>query len=205
MTYPFEIKPLTPKGLGLIIDSSDSRWTSTGVAEISLEPGRYRIVVERANSSADEPFDTLYDMNEIFDVPLGSTGIERSVIFEPLWLVNITLRNESGDILPNHEIKLEDIENGWIQTFITDDEGRIVEYINEGEWVLVVEEFETYPGVFEGLRRSISISQENAGNRQTFFTTELAVATISLQYDGPPVSAMEEVGITFHHKMDLDL
>ena len=197
VTYPFEIKPLTPKGLGLAINSSDSRWTSTGVAEISLEPGRYRIVVERANSSADEPFDTLYDMNEIFDVPLGSTGIERSVIFEPLWLVNITLRNESGDILPNHEIKLEDIENGWIQTFITDDDGRIVEYINEGEWVLVVEEFETFPGVFEGLRRSISISQENAGNRQTFFTTELAVATISLQYDGPPVSAMEEVGVTF--------
>ena len=203
VTYPFEIKPLTPKGLGLAINSSDTRWTSTGIAEISLEPGRYRIVVERANSSADEPFDTLYDMNEIFDVPLGSTSIARSVVFEPLWLVNITLRNESGDTLPNHEVRFEDIENGWIQTFITDDDGRVVEYINEGDWVFVVEDFETFPGVFEGLRRSISVSQSNAGNRLTFFTTELAIATISLQYDDAPISVMEEMDMIFTSQDDL--
>ena len=67
MSYPFEIKPLSPNGAGFTVLRDGPEWTQTGSAEISLEPGRYRIVVERANSSANEPFDTLYDTNEIFE------------------------------------------------------------------------------------------------------------------------------------------
>ena len=182
VSYPFEIKPLSPNGAGYTVSAEGSEWAQTGLAEISLEPGRYRIVVERANSSADEPFDTLYDTNEIFEVEIGSIStVKRSVGFEPRWLVNITLRNESGQLLENHEVKLENIENGWIQTFTTNDDGILVEYIEEGDWIVIVDEFETNPGVYEGLRRSISTSQSTAGSRLNFQTAELASVTVTLQ------------------------
>ena len=182
VSYPFEIKPLSPNGAGYTVSTEGSEWAQTGLAEISLEPGRYRIVVERANSSADEPFDTLYDSNEIFEVEIGSTStVKRSVGFEPRWLVNITLRNESGQLLENHEVKLENIENGWVQTFTTNDDGILAEYIEEGEWIVIVDEFETTPEVYEGLRRSISTSQSTAGSRLNFHTIELASVTVTLQ------------------------
>ena len=63
---------------------------------------------------------------------IDASTIERSVGFEPRWLTNITLRNESGEVLPNHEIKLQSVDSGWIQTFFTDEEGMLVEYLKKG-------------------------------------------------------------------------
>ena len=195
VNYPFEIKPLSPNGAGYTVDSDGDEWINPGTAEVSLEPGRYRIVVERANSSADEPFDTLYDTNEIFDVEIDASTIERSVGFEPRWLTNITLRNESGEVLPNHEIKLQSVDSGWIQTFFTDEEGMLVEYLNEGDWIVIVEDFETNSDVFEGLRMDISVNQDSAGTRYNFYTQELAQVALTLQSSSEVANA-EEIEIT---------
>jgi len=195
VSYPFEIKPLSPNGAGYTVPRDGSEWTQTGLAEVSLEPGRYRIVVERANSSADDPFDTLYDTNDIFEVEIGSSTVKRSVGFEPRWLVNITFRNESGQLLDNHEVKLENVENGWIQTYMTNEDGVLVEYIEEGDWIVIVDEFETNSGVYEGLRRSISTSQSSAGSRSNFQTAELALVTVTLQSTSD-VAAPELVDLT---------
>ena len=181
VSYPFEIVSLAPNGAGHSVLADGSEWTEAGLAEVSLEPGRYRIVVERANSSADDPFDTLYDTNDIFEVEIGTSTIKRSVGFEPRWLVNITFRNESGQLLENHEVKLENVENGWIQTYTTNEDGALVEYIEEGDWIVIVDEFETNSGVYEGLRRTISPSQSSAGSRLNFQTSELATVTVTLQ------------------------
>ena len=195
VTYPFEIKPLTPNGEGVSISADGIEWIQQGLAEVSLEPGKYRIVVERANSSADEPFDTLYDTNEIFDVGIDSQTVERSVGFEPRWLVNVTLRNESGENLSNHLVKLENIESGWVQSFLTNDEGMLVEYISEGEWIVIVDEFETNSGVYEGLRRVISVSSESAGSRLNFQTAELATVTVNLESTSD-VASLDMIDLT---------
>ena len=201
VNYPFEIKPLSPNGAGYSVSEDGDEWISTGTAEISLEPGKYRIVVERANSSANEPFDTLYDTNEVFDVEIEPSTIERSVGFEPRWLVNISFRNESvldpaeGQMLNNHEVKLENIENGWVQTFTTNEEGLLLEYITEGEWLVIVDEFESSPGVYEGLRRSISVSQSSAGSSMSFQTAELASVTVFLQSTSE-VATLDQMDLT---------
>jgi len=195
VSYPFEIMPLSSNGAGYSVSEDGVEWIETGIAEVSLEPGQYRIVVERANSSADEPFDTLYETNEVFEVGIESSNIERSVGFEPRWLSNITFRNESGQTLNNHEVKLENVESGWVQTFTTNDDGMLVEYIREGDWLVIIEDFETNPGVYEGLRRSISVSQSSAGSRMNFQTTELASVTVTLQSTSP-AATLEEIDLT---------
>jgi hypothetical protein len=191
--YPFTIQSLEANGAGYEVATDGDEWVSTGRAEISLEPGRYRIVIERANASADEPFDTLYDLNEVFQVGMDPSIIERSVGFEPLWLVNITFRNESDSLLVAQEVVFVDTENGWIQTFLTNEEGRVVEYLPESDWIVIVHEFETSSGVFEGLRRLISVSQVTAGTRAYFRTSELAEVSIILSedYSGDSLNQME--------------
>ena len=126
---------------------------------------------------------------------IGASTIERSVGFEPRWLTNITLRNESGEVLPNHEIKLQSVDSGWIQTFFTDEEGMLVEYLNEGDWIVIVEDFETNSDVFEGLRMDISVNQDSAGTRYNFYTQELAQVTLTLQSSSEVANA-EEIEIT---------
>ena len=195
VNYPFEIKPLSPNGAGYTVESDGQEWIGSGTAEVSLEPGRYRIVVERANSSADEPFDTLYDTNEIFDVEIEASTIVRSVGFEPRWLTNITFRNESGELLSNHEIKLESVDSGWVQTFFTDEEGMLVEYLHEGDWIVIVDDFETDSEVLEGLRMDISVNQDSAGTRYNFYTQELAHVALTLQSSSELANA-EEIEIT---------
>ena len=182
--YPFEIKALTSNGSGYSVAIDGDEWYSEGRAEVSLEPGKYRIVIDRANASADEPFDTLYDVNEVFDVGMDSSVIvERSVGFEPLWLVNITFRNEFGDNLSNHDVMFHNLESGWLQTHTTDENGMIVEYMPEGDWIVIVEEFETFPGVYEGFREAISVSQETAATRENFQTSQLATVSVFLSSD----------------------
>ena len=186
VSYPFEIKSLTSNGSGYSVLLDGDEWYSTGRAELSLEPGKYRIVIDRANASADEQFDTLYDVNEIFDVGMDSSIIvERSVGFEPLWLVNITFRNESGDLLRNHDVVFHNQERGWMQTHQTDDQGLIVDYMEEGDWIVIVDEFETYPDVYEGLREKITVSHENAGTRNYYQTTQLASVSVYLSTNSP--------------------
>ena len=196
VSYPFQIKPLTSNGSGYSVPRDGQEWLSEGTAQVSLEPGRYRIVVDRANSSADEPFDTLYDTNKIFEVGLDPSEINRSVGFEPLWLVNITFSNESGDLLVNHQVKLLNSESGWVQTFTTDENGRILDYINEGDWVVIVDEFESYSGVFEGLRRAILVSQSTAGTQDVFSTSQLATVNIELT-SSPEGSDLETMELIF--------
>ena len=196
--YPFEVSSLHPNGLGYFVELDDSEWIADGRAEISLEPGSYRIVVERANASAGEEFDTLYDFNQIFQVGMDSSVVvERSVGFEPLWLFNAKITNRSFGNLSNHDVIFEDSEQGWTQKFTTNETGTIAEYLPEGDWVMIIEEFQTSSGVFEGLRANISISQANAAESLEFQTDELAEVSINLNMLGMELQSPGPMEIMF--------
>ena len=80
----------------------------------------------------------------------------------------------------NQVVKLQNSESGWTQTFITSESGRILEYVEEGDWVIIVDEFESSSGVFEGLRESISVSANTAGVLYDLETYQLADVAINL-------------------------
>ena len=202
--YPFEISPVDPNGLGYSVARNGSEWVADGRAEVSLEPGSYRIVVERANASAGEEFDTLYDFNEIFQVGMDSEIIvEREVGFEPLWLFSAKVTNRSFGNLSDHEVTFENVERGWIQKFYTNENGTIAEYLSEGEWVIVIEEFETSDGIFEGLRERVNISEENAGTPIDLRTDELAEVAINLQMLGMELQSPGSMDISFNSQEGL--
>ena len=201
--YDFIIKSLQSNGTDLSIQVGGDEWTSRGKATVSLEPGSYQIVVERANSTAGDLFDTIYDMNEIFHVSMQHSVIEHQIAFDPLFLTNFTLINDSSYKLANQELTLQNIENGWIRTFTTNQDGMISEYLREGNWLVVVPDFESETDSFEGLRELIQVSY-NGFNSQDFNlqTKRLAEITIQLNEDTPLISD-ENIELEFSSQQGL--
>ena len=103
-------------------------------------------------------FDTFYDIDEIFHVSMQNSVINHHVGFDPLFLTNFTITNDSNYKLADHEVTLQNIENGWIRTFTTNQDGMISEYLREGDWLVVVPDFESESDSFEGLREIIQVS-----------------------------------------------
>ena len=201
--FDFKIKSLQSNGSGLTVEVGGDAWTSRGKATVSLEPGSYQIIVERANSTAGDLFDTIYDLNDIFHVSMQNSEINHFVSFEPLFLTNFTLRNESSYKLIDQEVTLQNIENGWIRTFNTNQDGMISEYLKDGEWLVVVPDFESETDSFEGLRQLIQVSYNGIGPQEfNLQTKKLAEITIDFSQAYPLISD-ESVELEFSSQEDL--
>ena len=188
---PLAIKSLNPLIPTKEISLDDPEWISEGRAEVNLTPGSYSIVIDRPNPNSGNLFDTLYTTDDNIRVGLIAENISTSIAFEPNWLTNITFNNESGGPLSDHLVRFKDMESGWLLSFMTNSSGSISEYIPEGEWMVIVENFESSPGIYESLRQSISISSISAGLNSIMSTAEVAMVNIILSNDGAPLSDIQ--------------
>ena len=187
VSYPFAIKSLNPLIPTKEISLEDPEWISEGRAEVNLIPGSYSIVVDRPNPNSGNLFDTLYTTDDNIRVGLIAEDINTSIAFEPKWLTNITFNNESGGPLSDHLVRFKDMESGWLLSFMTNSSGSISEYIPEGEWMIIIENFESSPGIYESLRQASSISSTSAGLDSIMSTAEVAMVNIILSDDGAPL------------------
>jgi len=186
--YPFAIKTTNPLIPTYSVGLNDSEWISQGRAEVMLTPGSYSIIVDRADSSAGDLFDTLYSSSDNIEIGLIPETISTLIAFEPEWLTNITFENQSISPLTDHLVRFKNVESGWLLSFITDSTGSISTYIPEGEWIVFIENFESSAGIFESLREPIEISNSSAGQNITLSTDEVASLYVVLSDEGTPLS-----------------
>ena len=191
VSYPFAIKSLNPFIPTRVISLDDSEWISEGHAEVNLTPGSYSIVVDRPDPDSGNLFDTLYTTNDNIQVGLSPENITTFIAFEPKWLTNITFNNESGGELSDHLVRFKDIETGWLLSFMTNSNGSISEYIPEGDWMIIIETFESEAGIYQSLRQTMSISSSSAGLNSTMNTAEVAMINVILSDDGSPLSDVQ--------------
>ncbi|PXF24849.1 MAG: hypothetical protein CXX70_10010, partial [Methanobacteriota archaeon] len=184
VTYPFTIVSTDSTDAPYEVLANGSEWVSEGVAELSLEPGSYRIDVETSDAAAGDPFGTRIMTGEpVFDIGLNGDSVERSIGFDPEWRINITFTNESGGLLEEQLVRLTNAESGWMISHFTDSEGRWTAHVPEGEWIVAIDAFETSPGVEEILRDLISVSADTSSEDLIFSTGEVARFTIKLYED----------------------
>ena len=184
VTYPFTIVSTDSTDAPYEVLANGSEWVSEGVAELSLEPGSYRIDVETSDAAAGDPFGTRIMTGEpVFDIGLNGDSVERSIGFDPEWRINITFTNESGGLLEEQLVRLTNAESGWMISHFTDSEGRWTAHVPEGEWIVAIDSFETSPGVEEILRDLISVSADTSSEDLIFSTGEVARFTIKLYED----------------------
>ncbi|MEE3315766.1 MAG: STT3 domain-containing protein, partial [Candidatus Thermoplasmatota archaeon] len=210
VTFPFSIvDAYNSSRVVYEVLENGSEWTQDGLAELSLEPGNYRIEVETSNPETDYFGTRIMTGETRFDIGLLGGSIERSLGFDPEWRVNLTFTNESGGVLSGHLVKMTNTESGWVLSHTTDDEGRWNDHIPEGDWIVTIEPFGTAEGVKEILRELITSSSENAGDDISMSTMEVAKVELTLfeDYSGEPIegiaatlTSLEGLGsVSFQH------
>ncbi|HIH56511.1 MAG TPA: hypothetical protein HA288_04560, partial [Candidatus Thalassarchaeum sp.] len=193
VTFPFSIvDAYNSSRVVYEVLENGSEWTQDGLAELSLEPGNYRIDVETSNPETDHFGTRIMTGSTRFDVGLLGGSIERSLGFDPEWRVNITFTNESGGVLSGHLVKMTNTESGWVLSHTTDDDGRWNAHIPEGDWIVTITPFETSQQVREILRELITVSSENAGDDISMSTIEAAIIEVILyeDYSGEPIDGV---------------
>ena len=193
VTFPFSIvDAYNSSRVVYEVLENGSEWTQDGIAELSLEPGNYRIDVETSNPETDHFGTRIMTGTTRFDVGLLGGSIERSLGFDPEWRVNITFTNESGGVLSGHLVKMTNTESGWVLSHTTDDDGRWNAHIPEGDWIVTIAPFETSQEVREILRELITVSSENAGDDISMSTIEAARIGVILyeDYSGEPIDGV---------------
>ena len=208
VTYPFNIvDAFNSSKIVYEVSEQGDEWIDTGLAQISLEPGSYRIDV-----ATSDPLEDLYGARIMtgetrFDVGLLGTPIEASLGFDPEWRVNFTFTNESGGILSNHQVKMTNLETGWILSHTTDAEGILNAHIPEGDWIVSIESFEAAPGVREILREIVSVSSQTASEDVSMSTVEVARVPVILfeDYSGEPLAGISAVLVTIEEGCSVSL
>ena len=184
VTFPFTIlDAYNSSRIVYEILENGSEWTQDGLAELSLEPGAYRIDVDTSNPAIDHFGTRIMTGSTRFDVGLLGGAVERTLGFDPEWRINITFTNESGGVLSGHLVKMTNTESGWVLSHTTDDDGRWNAHIPEGDWIVSIAPFESSEGVTEILRELITASAENAGDDISMSTMEAARIELILYED----------------------
>ena len=196
VTYDFRIvNSLNSTDVLYEVLANGSEWVSEGVAELSLEPGAYRIDIESSDADAGDPFGTRIMTGYTgFVVGLRGNSVERSIGFDPEWRINITFSNESGGPLAEQLVRLTNVESGWMISHFTDSEGMWTAHVPAGEWIVTIDAFEISPGVEEILRDLISVSADTASDDISMSTSEVARFSITL-YEDYSEGALEGISL----------
>ncbi len=181
VTYDFSLLSLVD-GIDYHIDSSSSNWTDEGVAQVSVEPGIYRISVDIADPNSGDLFGTRIMSGDV-DVIVGiqSTEITRSIGFDPEWRVEMSFTNESGGELSEQLVRFTNVENGWVLSRTTDSNGSIIDFFPQGDWIATAETINN--DIKEGLRNLISVSSDISSESLNFSTSQLAEISFNISED----------------------
>ena len=177
VNYQFSIVPLeNSAGLTINVEEDGEEWISQGFARVPVEAGSYRINVELSNARAGDIFGTrIMTGDAYFEVGFGGEVVSRSIGFDPEWKVDLTFTNESGGPLVDQLVRFINPENsGEVITRKTDMNGTLIDHLADGEWIVVIDSVVTDTGVIEGVRTTITVSEQNANNAVTISTSELA-------------------------------
>ena len=181
VNYGFSIISLIG-GLDYQINTNSTDWNNTGHADVSVEPGIYRISVEISDANQGDEFGTRIMTGDVdFQVGIVSSTVHRSIGFDPEWRVSMSFTNESGGVLSEQLVRLTNVENGWILSRTTDVNGSIVDFIAQGDWIITTDTVSN--GIKEGLRTLISVNSENVTTDLQMSTSELAEVSFNLSED----------------------
>ena len=181
VTYDFSLLSLVD-GIDYHINSSSSDWIDNGFAQVSVEPGIYRISVDIADPSSGDLFGTRIMSGEV-DILVGidSNNISRSIGFDPEWKAELSFTNESGGELSEQLVRFTNVENGWVLSRTTDSNGSIVDFFPQGDWIVTTEVLNN--DVREGLRNLISVNSDISDDSLVFSTSQLAEISFNVSVD----------------------
>jgi len=182
MGIDFKIIP-TSFGFGqqINITADNSTWDQeNGTITLMLEPGTFHFETELPDVSNGTDYNRQIATSDTeLGLMIGNDTWNLDIGILPEWRISAQLNNESGEGMANWPVRFE--ESDGIRTFTRnmDENGSLLAYLPEGEWIVIVDPFIQGEGAMEELRRTISINAASEGIVWT--TTESAHVNITLR------------------------
>ncbi len=161
------------------ITADDIRWEN-GTISLLLEPGTFEFETELPDVSNGTDYNRQIATSETeLGLMIGNETWNLEIGLLPEWRISAQLNNESGEGLANWPVRFE--ESDGVRTFTRnmDENGSLLAYLPEGEWIVIVDPFIQGEGVMEELRSTLSIDAASSGIQWT--TTESAHVNITLR------------------------
>ena len=121
------------------ISADDARWDN-GSIELELRVGSWFFETDAKDPRDENTTDyntLLSNSTGAVQIAIGAESLDVEMGFMPEWLTSIELRNESGGVMSNWTVYFEQIDGDASFNLDTDANGTIVEYLPEGEWLVL--------------------------------------------------------------------
>ncbi len=173
--------------------ADDIGWEN-GSITLQLEVGSWSFETEAKDprdAANATPYNTrLANSNGQIPVPIGGDEMDVEFGFIPEWRTDATLTNEVGAPLENWSVFFEEIDDDRQFFKITDANGTIVDYLPEGEWLVIVNAFiqddgnDTNDDPLQEYRGRLVVDENTPDASIVWQTLETAQFNLTLIEDG---------------------
>jgi len=144
------------------INITSANYTAPGIVEIELQPGAYNLIFNTTLASDENATDySLSSSYSPFSVNVGLETLDNlSVPLHNMYLVSGTLSDSNGSgMLATFQLWNSD-GSDWIN-IESDENGTFAEYVEEGDWIVVVAPFLDDNNGTEQLRSVLSVNADS--------------------------------------------
>lgn len=187
----FALVPISGGGVGSRLNVTADQF-SDGKVVVSVEPGVYSFVVDLQDPENGTDYQTEMVSTElVLELGLDNETEVVEVPFIPKWKFETTLENFSGGGQNARIVNFKQVDGEISFTKYTDENGTILDYLPEGDWLVTVDRYvtgdtsEEYRGLlnisanstrtglvwrsFESAEVSIHLTESDSGNGLTGF------------------------------------
>ena len=196
------------------INITSANYTAPGVVEIELQPGAYSLMFNSTLASDENATDySLSSSKSPFNVYVGLEEMDNySVALNNKYLVSGTLTDSNGSGMSTIFQLWNSDGSDWIN-IESDENGSFADYVEEGDWIVVVAPFLDDDNGTEQLRSVLSVNEQSIRTElalqtstsiEVSFTLSEAVTEINLSDTRVTLVSQEGLGNITLEKTDAD-
>ena len=196
------------------INITSANYTAPGIVEIELQPGAYSLTFNATLASDENATDySLSSSNSPFNVYVGLEEMENyTVALTNKYLVSGTLTDSNGSGMSTIFQLWDSDGSDWIN-IESDENGSFTDYVEEGDWIVVVAPFLDDDNGTEQLRSVLSVNAQSSRTElvlqtstsiEVSFTLSEAITEVNLADTRVTLVSQEGLGNITLEKTDGD-
>ena len=196
------------------INITSANYTAPGIVEIELQPGAYSLMFNITLASDENATDySLSSSNSPFNVYVGLEEMENyTVALTNKFLVSGTLTDSNGSGMSTIFQLWDSDGSDWIN-IESDENGSFTDYVEEGDWIVVVAPFLDDDNGTEQLRSVLSVNAQSSRTElvlqtstsiEVSFTLSEAITEVNLADTRVTLVSHEGLGNITLEKTDAD-
>ena len=176
----FGLVPISAGGVGEQLNVTADQMTN-GHIIVSLEPGVYNFEITSQDIVNGSDLDTNIINEIVLEIGLDNTTTEYlEVALMPLWRVESNVTNQTGAAIANGTVTFKDVDSNMSFSMLADENGTIIGYVPEGEWLLTIERALYGDSYYEEYRARLTVDANSTRTNLVWRTLQSAEIGVRL-------------------------